>query len=187
MEEPSGSSLSASDSRKWVLRIALALLLGQAIWGLVASLTSHLIVPLMARVMGNDPSSTLYLGKGEIDVAAVFVSIVELCLAGIVAVIMNSWVQKAPGTMRRSPASVRSLSLTGTPTAAAVVDPKPQAAPAPVSAPPPVPLQAKPVAATPAPVVTAAKPAPPPAPAKPAKPKEVYYNIVGEPISMDDE
>src|SRR5215472_5656311 len=180
MEEPFGSSLSASDSTRWVLRIALALLLGLAIWGLVESLTSHLIVPLIARVMGNDPNSPLYLGKGEIDVAAVFVSIVELCLAGIVAVIMNSWIQKAPGKARRSAASVKSLSLTAPP-AAPVADPKPQAAPATVSAPPPVPLQVKPVPPPP-PVVTPTKPTPPPAPAKkPAKPKEVYYNIVGEP------
>ena|SRR5215472_872526 len=187
MEEPFGSSLSASDSTRWVLRIALALLLGLAIWGLVESLTSHLIVPLIARVMGNDPNSPLYLGKEEIDVPAVFVAIVELCLAGIVAVIMNSWMQKAPGKVPRSAASVKSLSLTAPP-AAPVADPKPQAAPATVSAPPPVPLQAKPVPAEPPPVVTPTKPTPPPARAKkPAKPKEVYYNIVGEPISTDDE
>jgi hypothetical protein len=203
MEDPSNAnaSLSASDSKKWIVRIALALLLGQAIWGMVTALTGSLLVPLIARVMGSDPNSPLYLGKGTIDVPAVFVSMVEFCLAGIVAVMMNSWVQKGPRVVRRkvmSP-SAGSLSLTAPPVAPAPVA-QPQAPP--VVAAPPVqavsmvqaaPVQAVPaVQAPPSPpsaVATApSKPAQAPAPpTKPKKPKEVYYNIVGEPISMDDE
>lgn len=200
MEDPSNTSpsLSASDSKKWILRIALALLLGQAIWGLVASLTSNLIVPLTARVMGNDPNSPLYLGKGDIDIPPLFVSIVEFCLAGIVAVIMNSWVQKPLRTLRRKTASAGSLSLQAPAPvpSLAVAAPRTQAAPAapvPVAAPPAKPVQAAPAPAPAAPPVAAtagAKPVAPPPPAKPEKPKppkEVYYNIVGEPISMDDD
>ena len=203
MEDPSNgsASLSASDAKKWIVRIALALLLGQAIWGLVTALTGSLLVPLIARVMGSDPNSPLYLGKGTIDVPAVFVSIVEFCLAVIVAVMMNSWVQKGPRVARRkvvSP-SAGSLSLTAPPVAPGPVA-KPQ--PPPVVAAPPVqavpmvqapPVQAVPAAqappSAPSAVATApSKPAPAPAPpTKPKKPKEVYYNIVGEPISMDDE
>jgi len=39
------------------------------------------------------------------------------------------------------------------------------------------------------PVQAPSKPAQAPAapPAKPKKPKEVYYNIVGDPVPMDDE
>lgn len=200
MEDPSNgsASLSASDSKKWIVRIALALLLGQAIWGLVTALTGSLLVPLIARVMGNDPNSPLYLGKGTIDVPTVFVSIVEFCLAGIVAVMMNSWVQKGPGAVRRKVVSPSpgSLSLTGPPVAPTPVA-KPEAPPV-VAAPP---IEAVPVvqAAAPTPPVVAqapgkpvqapSKPAQAPAapPAKPKKPKEVYYNIVGDPVSMDDE
>ena len=175
MDEASNSpALSPADSKKWTVRIVLALVLGQAIWGLVVALTAHLLVPLTARVMGGDPASPLYLGKGGIDVPALFIAILEFCLAGIVAAILNSWVQK-PGrvVVRRVATAPASLSLQSV-----------AAPPKPVSAPPPA--QAAPVAspaAPPKPVVTA----PPAAPPKPAKPKEVYYNIVGDPITMDDE
>ncbi len=198
MEEPS-SQLSPSDSKKWILRIILALVLGQAIWGLVVSLTSNLIVPLTARVMGNDPNSPLYLGKGDIDIPPLFVSIVEFCLAGIVAVILNSSVQKPPKTVRRKAvASPGSLSLQAAPVAPTppVAAPKPAvaitptvAAP-PVAAPPAKPVQAAPAPPPVAPAVAAAKPAAPAAPPKPEKPKppkEVFYNIVGDPITMDDD
>src|SRR5882757_1265774 len=84
MEESPNNPLSPSDSKKWIVRIVLALVLGQAIWGLVVSLTTGLLVPLTARVMGNDPASALYLGKGDIDIPALFISILEFCMAGIV-------------------------------------------------------------------------------------------------------
>ncbi|HKS73518.1 MAG TPA: hypothetical protein VJQ82_10010 [Terriglobales bacterium] len=209
MEEAS-PSLSVADSKKWILRIALALILGQAIWGLVVALTSHLLMPLIARLMGGDPNSPLYLGKGDIDVPALFVAVVEFCLAGIVAVIMNSWVQKPARVVVRKVANAGSLSLNQPPVAPA----KPTAAPLP-SKPAPVPVSqasiptapvaaasiptapvpavttppAPPVAAAPEakPAPPAAKPTPPPKPQKPKPPKEVYYNIVGDPITMDDE
>ena len=207
MEEVS-PSLSIADSKKWILRIALALILGQAIWGLVVALTSHLLMPLIARVMGGDPNSPLYLGKGDIDVPALFIAIVEFCLAGIVAVIMNSWVQKPARVAVRKAASAGSLSLNQAASVAPakVVPPaKPASAPVPQAsiptAPvataviPPAPVQtavapsAQPAAPTSQAVAAApaAKPAPPPKPEKPKRPKEVYYNIVGDPITMDDE
>jgi len=195
MEEPVNSaSLSPSDSRKWIIRIVLALVLGQAIWGLVVALTASLLMPLTARVMGGDPSSPLYLGKGDIDVPALFIAVIEFCIAGIVAAVLNSWLQRPATVARRKAVAAGSLSLQA---AAPAAVPKPVAAavPAPVPAAP----AAKPVTpASPPPLPTpvtapavAAKPAPPPPPpappAKPAKPKEVYYNIVGDPITMDDD
>jgi large-conductance mechanosensitive channel len=187
MEEPSNfsSSLSPADSKKWIVRIVLALVLGQAIWALVVALTAHLLVPLIARVMGGDPASPLYLGKGDIDVPGLFVAILEFCLAGIVAAILNSWVQKPPKTVRRKVAVASSLSLQA-PIAAPVAPPAPR--PAPVVTPPVQAAPPKPAVAPVAPAVSvAAKPAAPAAPSKPEKAKEVYYNIVGEPITMDDE
>ncbi len=192
MEESSNSpSLSAADSKKWIVRIVLALVLGQAIWGLVVALTAHLLVPLTARVMGGDPASPLYLGKGDIDVPALFIAILEFCLAGIVAAILNSWVQKGRRVvLKRVATAPGSLSLQSV-VAPPVAKPVPAAAPAAVAAKPaqfvqPAAVQPTP-AAPPVAAPVAAKPAPPAAPAKPAKPKEVYYNIVGDPITMDDE
>jgi len=192
MEEVSNSpALSSADSKKWIVRIVLALVLGQAIWGLVVALTAHLLVPLTARVMGGDPASPLYLGKGDIDVPALFIAILEFCLAGIVAAVLNSWVQKAPRVvLRRVAAAPGSLSLQSA-MAPPIVKPVPAAAPPAVAPKPAQTVQPTPVQAAPVvpPVATpvAAKPAAPAVPPKPAKPKEVYYNIVGDPITMDDE
>src|ERR1039458_10093120 len=49
---------------KWIGQLVAAVILAEGIWGFLASLTSNLLVPLLARVMEIDPQSPLYLGKG---------------------------------------------------------------------------------------------------------------------------
>jgi hypothetical protein len=171
---------SPADSRIWIGRILIGVILGEAVWGFLVSITNNLALPAMARVLGGDPQSPLYLGKGDFNVPGLFTAVLELCFAGIVAVILNSWSQK--GRRVRTVKTVR-IASTAVPSIA-----PPVRAPEPPSTPAPQP-------ATPAnTTVTAAQPTPPPMPpqsvAKPAKPKppkEVYYNIVGEPIERDDE
>jgi hypothetical protein len=168
--------LSLADSRTWIGRILIGIVLGEAIWGFLASITNNLALPAMARFMGGDAQSPLYLGKGDFHVAALFISFLELCFAGIVAVLLNSWSRRA--------GRVRSKSLRAVP----------------VAAPPHAPLVALPADSpiSPAvntvmqanPTVTTVQPAQPsPQVAEPAKkpPKKVYYNIVGEPVETDDE
>jgi hypothetical protein len=171
---------SPADSRKWIGRIVIAVLLGEAIWGLLVSIIDNLALPAMARAMGADPTSPLYLGKGDFNVKGLFTSVLELCFAGIIAVLLNAWSQKA-GYVRRIPVGTTPV----------------EAPPAPVVT-HPAPSPATPTAA---PAMQDAKetvrsepsaPQPPPSPqvAKPAKPKPpkvVYYNIVGEPVDSDDE
>ena len=48
---------------KWVGQLVAAVILAEVIWGLLVSLTSDLLVPLLARVMNGDPGSPTYLGK----------------------------------------------------------------------------------------------------------------------------
>jgi hypothetical protein len=161
-----------------------------------------------------------------------FVSVVEFCIAGIVAAILNFFFQR-PGARRVKPVkSVIStvpvegarvvpqapaapaqlapvqLAVTGaTSPAAARVPPvkadpvTPPAAsvnpatpvllvgPAPVSKPGAVASSAPPIADSAVKPVPSAPKAEPPklVPAKPKKPKEVYYNIVGEPVSSDED
>ncbi|MGA2456622.1 MAG: hypothetical protein ABSF85_03570 [Terriglobales bacterium] len=169
-----------------------AVILAEGIWGLLASLTSNLLVPLLARVMDGDPQSPSYLGKGELNVPALFNSFLAFCLAGIVFVLLYGWSQRKPAPVRvkvmRVPKKVSQptagpLSIMAPPEPVAVAaqtavipPPAPQISPAPVSVPPvPAPQPSK---ATPPPVV---------APAKPQPPKEVYYNIVGEPINPTED
>jgi len=169
--------VSLQDSRVWFGRILIGVVLGQAIWGFLASITDNLALPALARFMGGDAQSPLYLGKGDFKVAALFTSFVELCFAGIAAILLNSWSRKA--------VRVRSKSLR----------------PAPVSAPPQAPFVVSPAdsptssAANTAlqgnsnvSIVQTAEPSPRAAePAKQRPPKKVYYNIVGEPLETDDE
>lgn len=208
---------SAADTGKWIVRVVIAVILAEGIWGFIASLTNNLILPLLARTMGGDVQSPLYLGKGDVNVPALFASVLELCFAGITAVILNSFLQKKP-KVRSKPARVSpvaALSITPTqPTAPAPSQPAvipvkaAPSAPSPIppvvtySAPePPEPLPAPPAGSPvpsqslspPAPAPSpkaAAPPATPKAPTKPQKPKppkEIYYNIVGEPINPTED
>jgi hypothetical protein len=170
---------SPADSRKWIGRIVIAVLLGEAIWGFLVSITNNLALPAMARAMGGDSQSPMYLGKGDFNVQGLFASVLELCFAGIMAVLLNSWSQKR-GRVPRKPVLVTSVEAPPVP----VVTPL---APSPVT---PAADTATQEAAAPVSVPSAPQPSPSLQIAKPAKPKPtkaVYYNIVGEPVDTDDE
>jgi hypothetical protein len=170
---------SAPDAGKWIGRVLIAVILGEGIWGLIVSLTNNLVLPFMARTMGGtDVQSPLYLGKGGFNVPALFTSVLELCFAGIAAVLLNSWVQRKPGSARRqavrvSPIPAQSSAQLPSPPTAAPVQAAASDFPS-ATAPsqfwsPPEP-SSRPQAA-----------APPSTKAKP--PKEIIYNSVGEPLN----
>jgi hypothetical protein len=176
-EVPRGSE-TPIDSGKWVGRVVVAVILGEGIWGVLVSITNNLVLPAMTRIMGPDPQSPLYLGKGDYNFAALFTSVLQLCFAGIVAVLLYSWA--------REPRRIRARIVQPAPVPeqprAPVVSAPAISQPVPVTVPPAPPAEpAKPVETTPTPTPQPSKPA------KPKKPKEVYYNIVGEPIESDDE
>lgn len=172
---------SSADSRQWMGRILIGVILGEAIWGFLVSITTNLALPAMARVMGGDPQSPLYLGKGDFNVAGLFTSLLELCFAGIVAVLLNSWTRQSVRVRTRA----ASLVPVAPPVQAPAVARPPEAPTVPAA-------DAAVQAQDSAPAVhSAPQPAQPSAPmakqAKPKHPKEVYYNIVGEPVEPDDE
>ena len=189
----------------WIARVLIAILLAEGIWGLIVSLTRDLLVPFLAQQVGGDPQSPLYMGKGAYDFPAVLGAVLELCFAGIVAAGVNAWLNRGPKAPRVRVVKVRKIvtkaaSPSVAPAAAGPLSilaaPAPAAAPTP-STPPPLAQPATtpqispaPVSVPPAPVPSQPKPVPVAAPAKPAKPKppkEVYYNIVGEPINPTED
>jgi hypothetical protein len=212
---------STVDTGKWIGRVVIAVILAEGIWGFIVSVTNNLVLPVLARTMGADVQSPLYLGKGDFNVPALFTAVLELCFAGIAAVILNSWLQRKPRVTRSRAVRVSPIAMPSiAPTQPMAPPPSPPAV-VPVQASVSLPLSA-PMAATvpvPAPATPAAVPAqtmasptaaspgqfwsppepppqpkvavPPPAPkAKPSKPKppkEVYYNIVGEPINPTED
>jgi hypothetical protein len=172
----SGPESSSADPRKWIGAIVIAVVLGEAIWAFLVSITVNLALPAMAKMMGGDAQSPLYLGKGDFNVQALFTSFLELCFAGIIAVLLNSWSQK-PGQAR--PKAVRLVQSEAR--AAPVVTPHAASAAADTT-----------IQETQEPVrsVTSTPPSSSPHLVQPAEPKSkkaVYYNIVGDPVEPFDE
>ena len=180
---------------KWIGQLVAAVILAEGIWGLLASLTSNLLVPLLARMMVADPQSPLYLGKGELNIPALLNSVLALCLAGIVFVLLYGWSRRKPAPVRVKMMRVpKKVSQAAAGPLSIMAPPEPVAAPTQIAVTPPPALQISqaPVSVPPVPAPQPSKPTPPPvvAPAKPAKPKppkEVHYNIVGEPINPTED
>ena len=171
---------------KWMLQLVAAVILAEGIWGFLASLTRDLLVPLLARVMKIDPQSPLYLGKGELNAPALFNSLLALCLVGIVFLLLYEWSRRRPSHVRTKIA--QRTKTVSQPTAAPLsimAPPQPVVSPTPtpVNPSPPV-ISQTPASASPLPAPQVSKPVPTPlvVPAKKTK-REVYYNIVGEPIN----
>ena len=168
----------ATDSGKWMWRIVIAIILGEAIWGFLLSITNDLILPLIARTIGSGESVT---PKASLNVPAMFASVVELCLAGAVAILLNSWFTR-PAKSRAQPASAGISTSVPAPAAdrnaASTTIALAPAVAAPANAP------AMKVKSAPPPASPAPKP-PKPEKAKPSQ--KVYYNIVGEPVEPDEE
>jgi hypothetical protein len=194
----------AQDTGRWIGRVLIAVILGEGIWGLVVSVTNNLILPFMTRIMGTDARSPLSLGNGQFNVPGLFISVLELCFAGIVAVILNSGIQRKPKPTRSKPVRVTPM-----PVQPAAPRPSPrvvapvQAAeptPPPATVLPPAPAKTPPGGVStaaappsqfwsppePAPAKAAAPPTPP-KPVKPKPPREIVYNSVGEPLPFDDD
>jgi hypothetical protein len=205
-------------SGRWLALIVAAVVLAEGIWAMLVSVTRSLILPLLARITGGDSQSALYLGKGNVNVPDLFASVLQICLAAMVFLIIKSW--RPRGTRVKAPRQVKiskpvpSLSIAPQP---APLKPVPQTAHAAVAsavpaggrrastpgpaaempAQPQAPAAAPPEAAQPAvqpksvaspePAKPSLQPQPAAKPAKPKKPQEVYYNIVGEPMSPEDE
>jgi hypothetical protein len=194
-ENQTSAPQSTLNPARWIGQLVAAVILAEGIWGLLASLTSNLLVPLLARVTEVDPRSPLYLGKGELNVAALFNSVLAFCLAGIVFVLLREWSRRKPAPVRMKMTRVpKKVSQPAAGPLSVMAPPSPAAAPTQTAVtPPPAPrISPEPVSALPAPAQQQSKPTPPPliAPAKPAKPKppkEVYYNIVGEPIDPTED
>lgn len=200
------SESPTSESRQWIGRFLIAVVLGEAIWAFLVAITTHLAIPAMARLMGvADEQSPLYLGRGDYNVPALLAAALQLCLAGIVAVLLSSWSQRSVRVRTRVVSRVAAPSTDAVPSIVA-----PPAVPIAAQAQVPAIPVASRIAETPAvaantqiasaniePVLASAPPAvastqpaatPPSAapPAKPKKAKPVYYNIVGEPIEDDE-
>lgn len=217
-----------TDTRRWTGRLIIAVILGEAIWGLIVSVMNNLVVPWLGDVMGQSSGLPTSFTQRPYNYPDLFVSVMEFCIAGLVAAVLNYFFQRpAKGRVRTktltssvapAPAGpIRVVPQEVTPSAptpaplqlASIQDATPVAPQEPVAkihpvfqpAPdiPTAPLVPEPalssetavipqVPVIPTPVTAKPLPTPPKSePAKSKKPKNVYYNIVGEPMPSDDD
>ena len=222
-------SSEATDTRRWMGRIIVAVILGEAIWGLIVAVMNNVVVPWLGDVMGQSSGLPTSFTQRPYNYPDLFVSVLEFCIAGLVAAVLNYFFQRPttktirtvkssapaaavePARMFPQPATTAALTQTPAPypppaplmkpapvevQASAAVPAAPAVAPVTEPAPPasPAPSVMESAAARPLPTAPVANPAttpplpaPKPEPAKPKKPKNVYYNIVGEPMPSDDD
>jgi len=206
-----------ADARKWIGRIIMAVILGEAIWSLIVSIMNNLVVPWLGDVMGQASGLPTSFTQRPYDYPDLFISVLEFCIAGIVAVMLNYFLQRPragrvkPVKSSAATAPVEPARIVPQATAAAattqatspVAPPAPAAKPDPITRPAPVTLApaapapfvapgpvARPIPSAPPVANLAAKPlpsAPKTAPPKLKKAKEVYYNIVGEAMPSDED
>jgi hypothetical protein len=110
MDQPAKTVTSeGTDTQNWVGRIIVAVILGEAIWSLIVSVMNNLVVPWLGDVMGQSSGLPTSFTQRPYNYPDLFVSVVEACLAGVVAAILNHFFQR-PGAGRSRPAK----SLTST-------------------------------------------------------------------------
>ena len=184
-----------ADLRKWTGRVLMAVILGLAIWNWIVSVMDYVVVPWLGDVMGRSSGLPTSFTQRPYDYPDLLVSVLEFCIAGIVAISINWFFQRPGKPVRVKVVKTSSAARQTTVVPAAPVPPQPVVAaaitpPTPPVAPAPAPAPVAQVAATiPAPAAVKPAPTPPPKPqpAKPQPPKEVYYNIVGEPLPPDED
>src|SRR5437762_557433 len=71
-----------ADARKWIGRIIMAVILGEAIWSLIVSIMNNLVVPWLGDVIGQASGLPTSFTQRPYDYPDVFVSVLEFCIAG---------------------------------------------------------------------------------------------------------
>ena len=79
---------------KWIGRIIMAVILGEAIWNLIVSVMNNLVVPWLGDVLGQSSGLPTSFTQRPYNYPDLFVSVVEFCLAAIVAAIINYFFQR---------------------------------------------------------------------------------------------
>ena len=77
-------SSEATDTRRWIGRIIMAVILGEAIWGLIVSVMNNVVVPWLGDVMGQSAGLPTSFTQRPYNYPDLFVSVtgVLYCSAG---------------------------------------------------------------------------------------------------------
>ena len=212
-QRPADSGMGA---RKWLGRIVAGVLLGEAIWNLIVSAINNIFVPWLGDLFGQSTQLPASFTQRPYDYPDFLVSVLESCVAAIIAVIVNFiFLRKRPVKqipLRAMPVETAPLTTeSSTPEPVAevmspIVPGEPDAEKrqatellpnAPIIPPaPPLPVKAAagipPVATQAASLMTpptevAGSQLPKAEAPSPKKHREILYNSVGEPLPIDED
>jgi hypothetical protein len=111
MDQPAKPFTSdGGDTRRWIGRLIIAVLLGEALWGLIVSFMNHVFVPWLGDVMGQSSGLPTSFTQRPYNYPELFVSVFEFCIAGLAAAVINYFLQR-PAARRVK--TVKSTSLPG--------------------------------------------------------------------------
>src|ERR1700687_2817868 len=82
------------DARRWFGRIIIAVLLGEALGGVIVSVMSNVVVPWLGDVMGQSSGLPTSFTQRPYNYPELFVSVFEFCIAGLVAAVLNYFFQR---------------------------------------------------------------------------------------------
>jgi hypothetical protein len=83
----------------------MAVILGEAIWGLIVSVMNNVVVPWLGDLFGQSSGLPTSFTQRPYNYPELFVSVLELCIAGLVAAIINYFFQR-PRAGRMKPVTV---------------------------------------------------------------------------------
>src|SRR6478736_5467163 len=108
MDQPAKPFTSdGTDARRWIGRLILAVLLGEALWSLIVSVMNNVVVPWLGDVMGPSSGLPTSFTQRPYDYPDLFVSVFEFCIAGLAAAILNYFLQQpAKRKIRTAPSPV---------------------------------------------------------------------------------
>ncbi len=164
-----------NETRRWMGRLLVAVIVGEGIWNFIVALMNYVVVPWLGDVLGQSSGLPTSFTQRPYDYPDLFVAVIELCLAGLVAVGINAFFQGPQQVKIRLPnRSVAPVAVPVTPTQVvpptppAPVEPRPVVAQQP--APPPTVVQpSQPLVSTPV-IVPPSAPKPAPAPVVETRP-----------------
>src|SRR5713226_9279536 len=74
--------------------IIMAVILGEAVWGLIVSVMNNLVVPWLGDVMGQSAGLPTSFTQRPYNYPELFVSVLEFCIGGLVAAVLNYFLQR---------------------------------------------------------------------------------------------
>ena len=89
----------STDARRWIGRIIMAVILGEAIWSVIVSVMNNVVVPWLGDLFGQSSGLPTSFTQRPYNYPDLFVSFIEFCIAGLVAASINYFFQR-PGTRR---------------------------------------------------------------------------------------